>query len=57
MTKKDYKKFAEIIKTHAYWVPPNYICINLNDFLDELSDYLATDNPNFDREKFINACE
>lgn len=46
MTKKDYIAIAEIIRVAA-----NPITIAYG-----LSQLMASDNPNFDRQKFLKAC-
>ena len=51
--KKDFKAIAEIIKTegdvYGYVQPCRRLAY-------ELADYLSTTNPNFNREKFLDAC-
>jgi len=51
MTKKDYEKFAEIIKA-------NNIngCIDADELIHRLCNYFYKDNPKFDTSKFISAC-
>jgi len=44
--KKEYKAIAEILKYNT----------EKQDIIDKLADYFASDNPNFDRERFIDAC-
>lgn len=61
VTKKDFKVIAEIIK-HEY---TRYDETGLDDFegklttasiAGQLSEYFTTQNPNFDRQKFLDAC-
>jgi hypothetical protein len=53
MTKKHFKAIAEIIK-ESY--NPAYDMFAGKEFVNKITDYLATQNPHFDREKFLNAC-
>ncbi len=54
LTKKDFKAIAKIIDNNRILIYDyGYI---YDDVITELADYLATQNPNFDREKFITAC-
>jgi hypothetical protein len=52
LTKKYYKKIAEIIK-NTKKIGNSLI---LDDFVNKLTEYLYEDNPNFDCERFIDAC-
>ena len=59
MTRKDYIKFAEMISDH--FVParkaPNPSGINtLNSISQATCDIFTADNPNFDRDRFLQAC-
>ena len=62
MTRKDYKAIAEIIHVNhdhaSLWVQPGsgYAIEAINRVTQHLADYMAQDNPNFDRDKFIMAC-
>lgn len=47
MTKKDYIALAYIFRKHGF-NEDSY-------FLDEVMDYFKKDNPNFDRDKFMEA--
>ena len=54
LTKKHFNKIAEIIKTHhnsAY----GYNVVT-KKFIDDLSNYFKSDNPNFNENKFKEAC-
>lgn len=54
MTRKDYVKVAEILKSFGDNVENNH-----SDFLDlvyDFSDMFAEDNPNFQEKKFVQAC-
>ena len=59
MTKKDFVAIAQIIKENSHDLIVNY-STNWdgwrNDMVDGFADYFATQNPNFDRDKFIKAC-
>ena len=58
LTRKDYKAIAAIIHMNRTNEPED----DTNRFLifdqaiPDLADYMAQDNPNFDRGKFIKAC-
>lgn len=57
MTKKHFKAIAEIIKRHCDLqnidsAVEETVC----DIISDLSDFLATTNPLFDRTKFLDAC-
>ena len=54
MTRKDYVKVAEILKSFGDNVENNH-----SDFFDlvyDFSDMFAEDNPNFQEKKFLKAC-
>jgi len=54
MTRKDYVKVAEILKSFGDNVENNH-----SDFFDlvyDFSDMFAEDNPNFQEKKFLQAC-
>ena len=54
MTRKDYIATAEILKEHFDNRP-----IEIADYLDlvySFADWFAEDNPNFNENKFVNAC-
>ena len=61
MSKKDYNKFAELIRnridSHNTWGDGNDAIIEeLCIVAEELSGILLEDNPRFDRSKFLIAC-
>ena len=52
-TRQHYKAIAEILERH------NGIAIHGADYCDlveDIADYFATDNPRFDKSRFILAC-
>ncbi len=53
MTKKDYIPLAAAIKYAFDYVPPNS---QASYIVQELCVILETDNPRFDRDKFLKAC-
>ena len=53
MTRKDYIKLARIIKDNKL-NDTKYLV--KDSFIDDLCDVLKQDNINFDRLRFINAC-
>jgi hypothetical protein len=53
MSKKHFIKLAELIRTTE---KPNLATVHAFDsFRIRLADYLAEQNPNFDRDRFLNA--
>jgi hypothetical protein len=46
MSRKDYTAIAEIL---SRWIVPTGL-------IGELAEFLAADNPRFDRERFVRAC-
>lgn len=57
LTKKDFKAVAEIINKHTIEhvsYPGDEIV--KHGFTNELADYFATQNPRFDRERFMQTC-
>lgn len=53
--RKEYKAIAEILK-QGKWIE-NEGGSAYYDIRDKLADYFASDNPLFNRAKFIKACE
>ena len=57
MSRKDYIKLARIIKDNTL-INNNLVeVMSKKRFIDDLCDILKQDNNNFDRLRFINACE
>ena len=59
-TKKHYKTIAEIINEttdESVSIGVIYPKIDKRKFVFELADYFEQDNPQFDRERFIKACD
>lgn len=52
LNKKDYEAMAGIIKSLA----DNDNNISRDDLVEHLSEYFECNNPNFDRDKFYQAC-
>ena len=65
MTKRDYLEFAKAIKvakTNATEIDNDGVLIDesnswINFLQNEIADIFAANNPHFNREKFIKACE
>ena len=53
MTRKDYKAIAAIIQQQTI---VDYRLIPRDGLVNTLANYMAADNPQFDRERFIKAC-
>lgn len=58
MTKKDYIKLAELIRSSSY-TPENSTILVLDRecFIGGLCTILHYDNPRFNKERFIEACK
>ena len=60
LTKKDFKAVAEIIESLCDWRTthkhPDSYYYGVRDAVEKLADYFATQNPRFDRQKFLDAC-
>ena len=54
-TKKDYKAIAEIIKNN-YEVSTVPVKLVLQDMTDQFAQYFISNNPRFNRQKFVAAC-
>lgn len=60
MSRKDYKQFAEMLKRlanleHKYGNP--YGLEILKTVAEDMSSIFKRDNPNFDKDRFLSACE
>lgn len=53
LTRKDFKAIAEIISETANKA---YQTTHTKNLTEKMADYLATQNPRFDRQKFLIAC-
>lgn len=56
LTRQHYKAIAAIIKENTSHVNPQFLFIPTQELVEFLSNYFTTDNPNFDRDKFLAAC-
>ena len=54
MTRKDYVAVSEILAGYKLAMIDGYWW---EDLVNDFADFFAKDNPNFNREKFIEACE
>lgn len=54
MTRTQFKAVAEIVR--KYNTTKKFDDLEFYHFVDELAKYFRTDNPTFDRAKFIRAC-
>ena len=52
MTKKDYEKFAELIREYVN----NGDLLSITDVVEGMCVIFKKDNRNFDKDKFIRAC-
>ena len=58
MTRRDYRAFAEILKTQRQFFKEGEDGLTVLDTVAVLmAQYLIQDNPRFNRDKFLNACE
>ena len=54
MTRKDYVEVSEILAGYKLAMIDGFWW---EDLVNDFADFFAKDNPNFNREKFIEACE
>jgi hypothetical protein len=54
MTRKDYVKVADILAGYQSAMIDDFW---FQDLVNDFADFFASDNPNFKRDKFIQACE
>ncbi len=54
MTKKDYIKFANVLK---FYVVTMKLSDSIRMIANDLCDIFIEDNPRFDKDKFLEACE
>jgi len=54
MTRKDYVAVSEILAGYKLAMIDGFWW---EDLVNDFADFFAKDNPNFNREKFIEACE
>jgi len=60
MTRRDYVKFAEVIRVGEYRVKhggADVLMDVVRYFKEEIADIFASANPRFDRERFYASCE
>lgn len=59
-TRKHYRAFADMVKNNSqeFTGLNGLITVNMvrTRFCNDLADYFAADNPQFDRERFLTAC-
>lgn len=58
LTKKHYKEIAQIINDEFgphYKMHPDLVQVKAH-LCSKLADYFEADNPNFNRERFMDAC-
>ena len=56
MTRKDYVKFAAMLKGRMIRTNHSSELLTIHLLRDEIADLFETDNPNFDRSRFLIAC-
>ena len=52
LTRKDYVTLADILESFSDLIER----FTFEDLVEDIADYCASDNPNFDYEKFREAC-
>ena len=57
MTKKDYIKIAAALTEERLWGTTTVKNEVIDDVAISLADIFASDNPNFDRLRFLAACQ
>lgn len=55
LTKQQYKAIAEIFK-HNFELDWSSDTVRFQETVEDLADYFAKDNPQFDQDKFLEAC-
>lgn len=55
MTRKHYRKIAEVIRVHTENTTPEELAV-ASSIAVNLTDVLRDDNPNFDTDRFLAAC-
>ena len=56
LTRKDYKAIAAVFATTKASFPVMRWGMREEYLITSMASYMAQDNPNFDRDKFITAC-
>ena len=56
LTKKNYVAIAKIIKERKEDIIDQAIVYGIEFITQDLADYFATDNPLFDKKRFLIAC-
>ena len=63
MSRRDFEAIAKIISTlredslYSPFARDRYKWIDSNDLVNQLADYLLSQNPRFDYDRFYNACQ
>ena len=52
LTRKDYVTLADILESFSQLIE----WFTFEDLVEDIADYCASDNPNFDYDKFRQAC-
>lgn len=52
LTRKDYVTLADILESFSQLIER----FTFEDLVEDIADYCASDNPNFDYDKFRQAC-
>lgn len=56
LSRKYYTKIAAVLSEEREWATSPQKDEIMRDVAISLADYFVTDNPNFDRERFLTAC-
>jgi len=56
LSKKYYKRIAEIIRTSKRLNAEYTECIDVIELIDELCIFFKENNPRFDKDRFVAAC-
>lgn len=56
LSRKHYTKIAAVLSEEREWATSPQKDEIMRDVAISLADYFVTDNPNFDRERFLTAC-
>ena len=56
MTKKDYEAFAKVLKARMQYTRTVSYDSAIADIIEDITDIFQSDNPRFDRARFLKAC-
>jgi hypothetical protein len=57
MTRKDYEKIARMLANLSVVTVSNVALVHRQTLIDRMADIMAADNPRFNRDRFLTACD